>query len=48
MFSMISGLDAESQKKILEKWTELLEEEKKRKQNLSLKDLHIISQILKG
>lgn len=58
MFSMISGLDAESQKRIVEKWTEMIQEAKKREQrkqaiemltkgkNISFKDIHIISHLL--
>jgi len=29
MFSVISGLDAESKKRIVEKWSEMIQEEKK-------------------
>ena len=58
MFSMISGLDAESQKRILERWTDMLKEEKKKEQrrraiemltksqHISFKDIHIIGKML--
>ena len=58
MFSMISGLDRESQKRIVERWTELIQEEKKKEQrrkaiemltknqNISFKDIHIIGKML--
>lgn len=60
MFSMISGLDRESQKRIVEKWTELIQEEKKKEQrrkaiemltknqNISFKDIHIIGKMLQN
>ena len=58
MFSMISGLDRESQKRIVEKWTEMIQEAKKKEQlrqaiemltkskNISFKDIHIIGKML--
>ena len=58
MFSMISGLDRESQKRIVERWTEMVQEEKKKEQrrkaiemltknqNISFKDIHIIGMML--
>lgn len=58
MFSMISGLDRESQKRIVEIWTNLVQEEKKKEQrrkaiemltknkNISFKDIHIIGKML--
>ena len=60
MFSMISGLDRESQKRIVERWTELIQEEKKKEQrrkaiemltknkNISFKDIHIIGKMLQN
>lgn len=58
MFSMISGLDRESQKRIVEKWTEMIQEAKKKEQrrqaiemltkskSISFKDIHIIGKML--
>tara|TARA_A100001015_G_C14907349_1_gene678905 strand:- start:325 stop:507 length:183 start_codon:yes stop_codon:yes gene_type:complete len=58
MFSMISGLDRESQKRIVERWTEMIQEAKKKEQrrqaieiltkskNISFKDIHIIGKML--
>ena len=58
MFSMISGLDRESQKRIVEVWTQMIQESKKKEQrrqamemltkskNISFKDIHIISHLL--
>lgn len=60
MFSMISGLDRESQKRIVEIWTNLVQEEKKKEQrrkaiemltkskNISFKDIHIIGKMLQN
>jgi hypothetical protein len=60
MFSMISGLDRESQKRIVEIWTNLVREEKKKEQrrkaiemltknqNISFKDIHIIGKMLQN
>lgn len=57
---MISGLDRESQKRIVERWTELIQEEKKKQQrrkaieiltknqNISFKDIHIIGKMLQN
>ena len=60
MFSMISGLDRESQKRIVERWTEMIQEAKKKEQrrqaiemltknkNISFKDIHIIGKMLQN
>lgn len=60
MFSMISGLDRETQKRIVERWTQLIQEEKKKEQrrkaiemltkskNISFKDIHIIGKMLQN
>ena len=60
MFSMISGLDRESQKRIVQRWTELIKEEKKKEQrrkaiemltknqNITFKDIHIIGKMLQN
>lgn len=60
MFSMISGLDRETQKRIVEIWTQLIQEEKKKEQrrkaiemltknqNISFKDIHIIGKMLQN
>jgi hypothetical protein len=57
---MISGLDRESQKTIVERWTQLIQEEKKKEQrrkaiemltknkNISFKDIHIIGKMLQN
>ena len=58
MFSMISGLDRESQKRIVEIWTKMIQEAKKKEQrrqaiemltkskNISFKDIHVIGKML--
>ena len=57
---MISGLDRETQKRIVEIWTQLIQEEKKKEQrrkaiemltknqNISFKDIHIIGKMLQN
>lgn len=58
MFSMLNGLDAETRKRMVERWVEMIQEAKKKKQrrqaiemltkskNISFKDIHIIGKML--
>ena len=58
MFSMLNGLDAETQKRMVERWTEMIQEQKKeerrrqaiamltKSKNISFKDVHIIGKML--
>ncbi len=58
MFSMLNGLDAETQKRMVERWAEMIQEAKKKEQrrqaiemltkskNISFKDIHIIGKML--
>ena len=58
MFSMLNGLDAETQKRMVERWTEMIQEAKKKEQrrqaieiltkskSISFKDIHIIGKML--
>ena len=58
MFSMLNGLDAETQKRMVKRWTEMIQEAKKKERgrqaiemlkkskNISFKDIHIIGKML--
>ena len=58
MFSMLNGLDAETQKRMVERWTEMIQQQKKeerrrqaiemltKSKNISFKDIHIIGKML--